>query len=760
MQQKHIQIVGARENNLRDVCVEIPKHAVTVFTGVSGSGKSSLVFDTVAAESQRQLNETFTAFVRNRLPKYGQPDADVIANLSTAVIIDQKRIGGNSRSTVGTITDLYALLRLLFSRAATPWIGYSNAFSFNDPAGMCPDCEGLGRRSQLDLERLLDTAKSLNEGAIRHPAFAVNGWFWKLYVNSGLFDNDKKLRDYPDSEWQTLLYGTEGSVPLDWQGGRINSRYEGLVPKFDRLYLRKEPDAMSAKNRRALEGVVSVATCRTCGGRRLNERALGCLLDGHTIADLASMEITDLVAAVQRITEPTVSTLVENLLERLEHMVTLGLDYLSLDRETATLSGGESQRIRMVRHLNSSLVDVLYILDEPTIGLHPSDVRRLSTLLRTLVEKGNTVLVVEHDRDIIESADHVIDLGPGAGAAGGEIVYQGDVSGLRTADTRTGRFLDRGLALKPEPRHPMGHVHVSNARRNNLKDVSVRIPTGVLSVVTGPAGSGKSTLVHDVFLAQNPSAVAIDQSAVSTNRRSNPATYTGVMDDIRRLFARANGLSPSLFSFNSEGACPSCHGLGVIYTDLAFMDPMITTCEMCAGRRFTDDVLSRTLRGRSIDEVLRMSVADAIGFFTEPGIQRTLRPLDEVGLGYLPLGQPLNTLSGGECQRVRLGTELGTKGGVYVLDEPTTGLHMSDIDRLVRVLDDLVDRGNTVVVIEHNLDVVKNADWVIDLGPGAGSSGGEVVFEGAPADLARAPHSRTGRFLAESLPAQPARGLR
>ncbi|MEU7181080.1 MULTISPECIES: ATP-binding cassette domain-containing protein [Streptomyces] len=752
MQQKTIQIIGARENNLKDVSVEIPKHKVTVFTGVSGSGKSSLVFDTVAAESQRQLNETFTAFVRNRLPKYGQPDADVIANLSTAVIIDQKRIGGNSRSTVGTITDIYALLRLLFSRVGDPWIGYSNAFSFNDPNGMCPDCEGIGRRIQVDLDKLLDRSRSLNQGAIRHPAFSVGGWFWKLYANSGLFDNDKPLAEYSEGEWNALLHGAKGSIPLEWQGGQISSKYEGLLEKFDRVYLRKEPDEMSAKNRQALERVVSASTCQTCQGQRLSQQALGCLLDGHNIAEYAAMEIGDLIEAVKKVDNPTVSPLVANLVERLAHLIELGLDYLSLNRETSTLSGGESQRIKMVRHLNSSLVDVVYIFDEPTIGLHPSDVRRLSALLLELAEKGNTVLVVEHDRDIIEMADHVIDLGPHAGKNGGEIVYQGDVPGLCSADTLTGRFMRRELPVKPEFRTPSGHLLVSHATRHNLMDVTVRIPTGVLTVVTGVAGSGKSTLIHDVFLRQHPSAVVIDQSAVSTNRRSNPATYTGIMDDIRRLFARENQVSASLFSFNSDGACPSCQGLGIIYTDLAFMDPMITTCEVCAGKRFTDHVLGLTLRGRNINDVLGMSAAEAAEFFTERKISATVRSLTEVGLGYLQLGQPLNTLSGGECQRIKLATQLGKRGSVYVMDEPTTGLHMSDIDSLLHVINNLVDRGNAVVVIEHNLDVVKHADWVIDLGPGGGTSGGQVIFEGTPGDLVAAEHSLTGVFLARSLP--------
>ncbi|MEV4175938.1 excinuclease ABC subunit UvrA [Nonomuraea sp. NPDC049709] len=752
MQPKFITIAGARENNLKNVSIEVPKHQITVFTGVSGSGKSSLVFDTIAAESQRQLNETFTAFVRNRLPRYGQPDADVIEGLSTAIIINQKRIGGNSRSTVGTITDLYALLRLLFSRAGEPHVGYSNAFSFNDPAGMCLDCEGLGRRMQLDLDKLLDKSRSLNEGAIDHPAFAVGGWFWKLYANAGLFDNDKKLGDYSREEWDALLHGADSSIALDWQGGQINSKYEGLLEKFDRLYLRKNPDEMSAKNRRALERVVSISVCRTCEGQRLNKEVLACKINGRNIAEFAALEADDLIEAVREITSPHVSTVVQNLLERLGHLVDLGLDYLTLNRETSTLSGGESQRIKMIRHLNSSLVEVAYIFDEPTIGLHPQDVRRLTTLMRHLRDKGNTVLVVEHDRDVIEVADHVVDLGPRAGKHGGEIVYEGDVKGLYAADTLTGDCMRRKLGLKPEFRRPTGHLQVTDASLHNLKNITVKIPTEVLTVVTGVAGSGKSTLIHQVFRAQHPSAVIVDQSAVTTNRRSNPATYTGIMDEIRRQFAKENGVSASLFSFNSAGACPNCQGEGIIYTDLAFMDPMITVCEVCSGKRFTEKVLEYTLRGRNISDVLTMSAAEAADFFTEPKIGKKLRSVVDVGLGYLQLGQPLNTLSGGECQRIKLATELGKTGTVYVLDEPTTGLHMSDINSLLNIINTLVDHGNSVIVIEHNLDVVKNADWIIDLGPRGGRSGGEIMFEGTPRELLAARNSLTAESLRDSLP--------
>ncbi|MGW5440429.1 ATP-binding cassette domain-containing protein [Nocardia asteroides] len=757
MEQKSIRIVGARENNLKNVSVEVPKHTVTVFTGVSGSGKSSLVFDTIAAESQRELNETFTSFARNRLPRYGQPDADAIENLSTAIIINQRQLGGNARSTVGTITDIYSLLRLLYSRVGTPWVGYSNAFSFNDPQGMCPDCEGIGRRLQVDLKALIDPSKSLNQGAIRHPAFAVNGWFWKLYANSGLFDNDKKLADYTEKERNTFLYGGEGKVALDWKGGQINSDFEGLLNKFDRLYLRKEPDEMSTKNRAAFERVVSSSICLTCEGKRLNKKVLGCLIDGKNIAELAALEVGELIAAVKTIDDPRVRPVVKSLTDRLGHLIDLGLDYLTLQRETSTLSGGESQRIKMVRHLNSSLVEVVYIFDEPTIGLHPSDVRRLNRMLRDLCDKGNTVLVVEHDRDVIDIADHIIDLGPRAGRHGGTIVYQGDVEGLYDSDTVTGVAMRREIPTKSQFRQPRGHLLISDASTHNLKNVTVKIPTGVLTVVTGVAGSGKSTLINDVFLEQHRGAVAISQAAVSTNRRSNPATYTGIMDEIRKLFARENKVSASLFSFNSTGACPACQGLGIIYTDLAFMDAMITTCEVCAGLRFTEKVLGYRLRGQSISDVLAMSADEAVEFFTEETIAKTLRSIVEVGLGYLQVGQPLNTLSGGECQRIKLATELGQKGTVYVMDEPTTGLHMSDVEGLIAIVDKLVDHGNTVIVIEHNLDVVKNADWVIDLGPRGGTAGGLVMFEGTPDQLIQSEHSLTAECLRRSLRVPPPR---
>ncbi|SFI89679.1 excinuclease ABC, A subunit [Streptosporangium canum] len=745
----HIEITGARENNLKNISLKIPKKQITVFTGVSGSGKSSIVFDTIAAESQRQLNETFSTFIRNRLPKYGQPDADGIENLSTAVVIGQQRIGGNSRSTVGTITDILSLMRLLYSRIGTPPAGYSNAFSFNDPAGMCPECQGVGRKVLLDVDLAFDRSKSLNGGAILLPGFRVGTWYWKTYTHSGLFDNDKPLEDYTEAEWQTLLGGSGPDVMFETQGGTVPQKYEGVVDKFYRLQINRDTEGKPGRDS-AME-FVSARRCPLCGGARLNQAALACRVNGRNIAELASMEARHLVDVVAGITVPVAATMVAAILERLRHLVSIGLGYLSLDRATSTLSGGESQRIKMVRHLGSSLTDMTYIFDEPTVGLHPRDVTRMNDLLRELRDKGNTVLVVEHDRDVIEIADHVVDVGPHAGAHGGEIVYEGGVAGLHQAATLTGRHMRHNQPLKAEFREPTGALTVAGATAHNLKDVTVAFPTGVLTVVTGVAGSGKSTLVNKVFLARHPDAVVIDQSAVSRSIRSNPATYTGLMDEVRKLFARAGGVSPALFSFNSKGACPQCQGLGIIYTDLAFMDGITSTCEVCQGRRFREEVLRHTLRGRSILDVLEMTAGEAAEFFTEPKPLRVLRAVNEVGLGYLKLGQPLNSLSGGECQRIKLAGELHKTGSVYVMDEPTTGLHMSDVKHLLAIMDSLVDAGNSVIVIEHNLDVVKNADWIIDLGPDGGDRGGTVVFEGTPRQLLDVTGSFTAEYLRRDL---------
>jgi excinuclease UvrABC ATPase subunit len=737
-----IRIVGARENNLKNVTVEIPKKAVTVFTGVSGSGKSSLVFDTIAAEAQRQLNETFTAFARARLPKYGQPDLDSVENLSAAIVVDQKRLGGGSRSTVGTITDIAAILRLLYSRVGRPHVGPSFAFSFNDPQGMCPECEGIGRITTLDLDVFLDRSRSLNQGALLHPEFQPATWYGKMYEASGYFDMDKPLAEYSDEEWHNLLHA-KGKIPIDVQGAAMNATYEGVVEKFTRLYIKRDVSEMSERSRQKVAQFVTQAQCPSCHGARLNEAARQCRIDGHSIVDLSAMEATELLEVVRTFRDPLAAPMVDSLVDRVGNLVTIGLGYLSLDRETATLSGGESQRIKMVRHLSSALTEMMYIFDEPSVGLHARDVARLNTLLRKLRDKGNTVLVVEHDRDVIDIADHVVDIGPRAGAHGGEVVFAGTVAELTQAPTLTGRFMRHKLPLKTDGRPRTGVLTITDAAVHNLKKVTVDIPAGVLTVVTGVAGSGKSSLINEAFLRQHPSAIVIDQSAVGASIRSSPATYTGVMDEIRALFARANKVSPGLFSFNSKGACPACQGLGIIYTDLAFMDGLKSVCEECEGQRFRPEVLQHTLRGRSIAEVLDMTAEEAAAFFPERKLQPILRALVDVGLDYLRLGQPLSTLSGGECQRVKLATELHKSGTVYVMDEPTTGLHMSDIKHLLDIIERLVTQGNSVIVIEHNLDVIKNADWIIDLGPEGGTGGGQIIFEGTPRQLLDATGSHT-----------------
>lgn len=747
MQQEYIVIKGARENNLKNISLNIPKRKITIFTGVSGSGKSSIVFDTIGAEAQRQLNETFSMFIRNRLPRYNQPDADVIENLSTAIVIDQKRLGGNSRSTMGTITDISAILRLLFSRVGKPFVGYSNVFSFNDPAGMCPECNGVGNKIELDLNKFFDTSKSLNEGAILFPVFSVGSWYWKSYVYSGMLDNDKKLQDYTPQEWQILLHG-KGSFEVKLDNNiPVNAKFEGIVDKFNRLYIQRDSQEMAESSRNKVERFLRLAPCPLCNGARLNQTTLSCKINGLNIAEMAALEVSELVYILRAVQDPVASPMVSSLIMRLQHLIDIGLGYLSLDRETTTLSGGESQRIKMVKHLNSSLIDMLYIFDEPSVGLHPRDVHRLNDLLRKLRDKGNTILVVEHDPDVIKIADYIVDVGPKAGSQGGELVYQGTLEGLQHADTLTGQHLNRTVAIKSESRTPAGFMTLVNASLHNLKNVTVNIPQGVLTVVTGVAGSGKSSLINGVFLNQYPNAIVIDQSAVSTSVRSNPATYTGILDDIRQLFARTHKVSPSLFSFNSKGACPECHGLGFIYTDLAFLEPVRTTCEICSGKRFKEEVLQYTVNGKSITNVLEMTVQEALPFFTKKEITNKLRAMSDVGLDYLTLGQPLSTLSGGECQRLKLASELHKKGSVYVMDEPTTGLHLSDIGHLLQIINRLVDTGNSVIVIEHNTEIIKNADWVIDLGPEGGHKGGEIIFAGTPSDLLKVSRSLTGKYL-------------
>jgi excinuclease UvrABC ATPase subunit len=738
-----IEVRGARENNLRDVSLDIPKRALTVFTGVSGSGKSSLVFDTIAAESQRLINETFTAFVQNFLPSYGRPDVDSLQNLSAAIVVGQERMGGNARSTVGTVTDAYTMLRVLFSRLGTPPAGPSYAFSFNEPQGMCPHCEGIGQVSTLDVDAMVDRNLSLAEGAITLPNFAVDSWYWSVFARSGFFDPAKKLRDYTEGEWRQFLHGEEVKLKVD----RWNFTYEGLLPKFRRVFLTKDIESMQAHIRAAVERVVTFRTCPECGGARVNEAARASRVAGLNIADCAAMQVSDLVGVVRAMDRPGTTPLVNALVALLENLGHIGLGYLSLDRVAATLSGGESQRVKMVRHLGSSLTDVTYVFDEPTIGLHPHDVQRLCDLLLRLRDKGNTVLVVEHKPEVIAIADHVVDLGPGAGRDGGTVVFAGDVPGLRASGTLTGDHLERRQQVKTGSRGPTGHLRIEHADLHNLRDVTVDVPLGVITAVTGVAGSGKSSLIHGCLPRHAADVVFIDQNLPRGSRRSNPASYSGMLDPIRKAFAKASGASASLFSANSQGACPECKGLGLIYTDLAFMDGVPSVCEACAGRRFTAEVLTHTLRGKNISEVLDMSVEQAREFFTEKPVRAMLNGLADVGLPYLTLGQPLTTLSGGERQRLKLAIEMAKPAQVYVLDEPTSGLHMNDVDGLISLLDRLVDGGNTIIVIEHNLDVVARADWVIDLGPGAGHDGGRVVFEGPPAALLTASGSLTGQYL-------------
>lgn len=740
-----ISIKGARENNLKDVSLRIPKRKITVFTGVSGSGKSSIVFDTIASEAQRQLYENFSAFIRGFLPRYPQPDADSIENLSMAVIVDQRRLGGGSHSTVGTITDIYSVLRLLFSRLGKPTVGPSYLFSFNDPNGMCPECSGLGKKMTVAVDKVIDMNKSLNEGAITAPFFAT--WEQGVYKGSGYFDNDKKLAEYTPEELDLLLYGKNRKIKMDVGENTMNLTYNGVIEKITQAYIKRDIKTLSERTQKAVMPYLEMGECPLCHGARLNQAVLACRINGRNIADAAAMEVEALIPILEEIADPVVESVVDTLVERLQHMVDIGLGYLSLDRETDTLSGGESQRIKMVKHLSSSLVDVTYIFDEPSVGLHPRDVHRLNELLQKLRDKGNTIIVVEHDPDVIKIADHVVDVGPHAGVNGGKIMFEGAYQELLGADTLTGRHLKQELPLRESFRRPNGSLSVENATLHNLKNVSVAIPTGVMTVVTGVAGSGKSSLINQVFLRKYPGAITIDQSAVGANRRSNPATYTGIMDAIRKLFAKANGAAPGMFSFNSVGACDNCQGAGVIYTDLAFLDGVQTMCEVCQGKRFKDEVLAMKVNGKSISDVLEMTVEQALEHFTQKDITKTLHAMSDVGIGYLTLGQPLNTLSGGECQRIKLASELHKQGSVYVMDEPTTGLHMSDITHLLAIMNRLVDAGNTVIVIEHNLDVIRNADWIIDMGPEGGSKGGQVLFEGTPDQLRYEHRSLTSKYI-------------
>jgi len=770
-----IRVVGARENNLKDVTIEIPKRRLTVFTGVSGSGKSSLVFDTIAAESRRLINETYSAFVQGFMPTMARPDVDALEGLTTAIIIDQERLGANPRSTVGTVTDAHAMLRILFSRLGEPHIGPPNAFSFNVPSvrasgaitvergaktktekatftrlgGMCPRCEGIGKVNDFDLSALYDENKSLNEGAITIPGYSMDGWYGRIFRGCGFFDPDKPIRKYTKRELHDLLYREPTKIKVDG----INLTYSGLIPSIQKSFLSKDVDAMQPHIRAFVERAVTFTTCPECDGTRLAPEARSSKIRGLNIADVCRMQISDLAEWIRELDEPSVAPLLANLQHLLDSFTRIGLGYLSLDRPAGTLSGGEAQRTKMIRHLGSSLTDVTYVFDEPTIGLHPHDIQRMNELLLQLRDKGNTVLVVEHKPETIAIADHVVDLGPGAGADGGRVCYEGSVDGLRTSDTITGRHLDDRARLKEQVREPTGALEVRDATTNNLQHVDVDIPLGVLCVLTGVAGSGKSSLI-DGSVAGREGVVVIDQSPIRGSRRSNPATYTGLLDPIRKAFAKANGVKPALFSANSEGACPTCNGAGVIETDLGPMATVETTCEDCEGKRFQPAVLEYRLGGRDISEVLAMTVSEAEAFFAEgeartPAAHRILARLADVGLGYLTLGQPLTTLSGGERQRLKLAAQMGEKGDIYVLDEPTVGLHLADVEQLLGLLDRLVDGGRSVIVIEHHQAVMAHADWIIDLGPGAGHDGGRIVFEGTPADLVAARSTLTGQHLAE-----------
>lgn len=750
--KQNIIISGARENNLKDISVKIPKGKITVFTGVSGSGKSSLVFDTIATESQRLLSETYSSYIRHRMmAKYTKPEVDKIENLAVAIVIDQKRIEGNSRSTVGTITDIYSLLRLLYSRSGEPFVGYSNTFSFNNPQGMCPRCEGLGKVSTIDFNKLINRDKSLNEGAIEFPTFEPGGWRWIRYACSGLFDRDKKLKDYTKEEWHNLIYADGIKLKNPEPEFPKTSLYEGLLPRFERSFFNNEGRIKTGKVAKRFDQIAIEDTCPECDGKRLNKTVLSCMINGKDIADCCNMQIDDLQYFIKTIEiSPINNPIINALIIMLDNLLLIGLNYLTLNRITPTLSGGESQRIKLIRHLGSSLTDLIYIFDEPSIGLHPNDVHKLNKLLIELRDKGNTVLIVEHDPDVISIADHIIDMGPGAGQKGGKVVFQGSFNELLKTNTKTGNYLSQRKVVKTDCRKHNEYLQLRNITYHNLDNVAVDIPKQVITVITGVAGSGKSSLVKSL-IKKYSDIVMIDQSALKGSKRSNTATYTGIMDTIREMFGKTNNVKASLFSNNSEGACPECKGLGIISTDLAFMDSVEVTCDSCNGSGYKKEVLQYKFKQKTIVDILAMSVEDALKFFTEPNIYSVLKRLCDVGLEYLTIGQSLSTLSGGERQRLKLANELEKKGNIYVFDEPTTGLHGSDISKLMRIFDKLADDSNTVVIIEHNLDIISHADWLIDLGPGAGRDGGQILFEGYPKDILNEKKSVTGVYLKQYL---------
>ena len=742
-----IIVHGLTQNNLKHVTFRIPKEKITVFTGVSGSGKSSIVFDTIAAEAQRQMNATYPAFVRSRLPKYPKPAVERIDNLTATVVVDQTPLGGNARSTVGTISGLYSSLRLLFSRIGRPYVGTASYFSFNDPNGMCKTCSGLGKITKVDIEAILDLNKSWNEGCVKDSLYRPGSWYWKQYAQSGLFDLDKPIKEYTQEEYSLLLYGArDGSKEPE------NPKVTGLYHKYAKTLLNRDISSKSKHTKEKSQNLIVEMECNECHGQRLNKASLACKINGYTIADMCQMELTLLREVLSQITDKTVEVVVQTIIEGLDRMIEIGLPYLHLNRETPSLSGGEAQRLKLVRYMGSSLTGMTYIFDEPSAGMHPRDVYRMNNLLKKLRDKGNTVLVVEHDKDVISIADHVIDVGPQAGQNGGQIVFAGNYQELLTADTLTGRAMLKTMPVKQKPRRSVGSLSVRDACLHNLKHVDIDIPLGIMTVVTGVAGSGKSTLISQVFANQyEDDIVMVDQGPITATSRSTPASYLGFFDEIRRIMARENGMPDSLFSFNSAGACPVCGGKGVLVTELAFMDPSVTECEACGGMRYNKEALACTYKEKDIVELLGLTASQAMEIFEDAKIKKRLGVMQQVGLSYLTLGQPLSTLSGGERQRIKLAKNLGKKGRIIVMDEPTTGLHMSDIENLLKLFDMIVSRGNTLVVIEHNLDVMKQADWIIDIGPDGGKNGGEVVFAGTPADMIKSAKTLTAECLRASL---------
>ena len=742
--QSHIIIKGLRQNNLKNISLEIPKGKIVVFTGVSGSGKSSIVFDTIAAESQRQMNETYTAFIRGRLPKYEKPKVDSIENLSPSVIIDQSQLGGNVRSTVGTISDMYSALRLLFSRIGTPYVGTASYFSFNEPNGMCMKCSGIGKVMEVDVESRIDPEKSWNEGMADLPAFHVGNWYWKQYAESGLIPLDKKYKDYTEAEKNVLLYGA-----YEKDGEHISKKVEGVAVYLDRTLIKRDSSELKEPSLKKLASLIKEETCPVCGGKRLNKAALSCRIAGYNINEMCEMEFVKLREVLLGIDDKRAATIVEELVASLDRMIDIGLPYLNMNRESSTLSGGEAQRLKLVRYMGSSLTGMTYIFDEPSTGMHPRDVHRMTRLLKSLRDKGNTVLVVEHDKDIISIADEVVDVGPQAGKGGGRILFQGIYEQLLISGTLTGNALQAQTMVKENPRIPKEFLSVKDANIHNLKNVSIDIPLNVLTVVTGVAGSGKSSLIRDVFAkTYEDQVVLVDQSPVTATGRSTPATFLGFFDEVRKLMATENGVDAALFSFNSKGACPVCNGRGIVITELVFMDPVTTVCEACGGKRYSEEALSYRYHGKNIVEILEMSAEEALEFFADNRkISKVLKAMVEVGLPYLSLGQPLSTLSGGERQRIKLAKHLDKKGNIYVLDEPTTGLHASDVKNIMKLLESLVERGNTVIVIEHNTDVMKQADYIIDVGPDGGTLGGEIVFTGTPKEMMEKSETITARYL-------------